>query len=269
MNSHLQKINILKPHEFLPEHEKMIRDYKLAIKILSTHFNDLIIGIKDVDSKYLVTNNGHMKALGLKNESDIIGYDDSELANPTTLPYVSDYKLEDITVVKNLQKMSILKVHDYADGLKTRIIHKIPFYHKESNSVIGIGFFGCVINLSNLLHLIPNYANVINKVKIQQHKSSSEKFLINDISFTEYEYEICYLLSVKWSFGEIAHFMNIRSIDKKDRTADTIKKTKDNICRKFGILGHLSNLTKILNDFNIHLNPPQSILSAFYGCIEI
>lgn len=264
---------MVEPHEFLPEHLAFLEQYRRSVHLISSYNHELIMGLKDINSRYLVTNGAHATAIGIKNAIDMIGLSDGDMPCEDTSSFKDQYALEDKQALQNGDlTYTYLKIHNYADGFKARLIKKSSLYHKETNSILGIVFSGYEINFSNLFTLIPNYANLMKKaaaLKQISQISAPQKFMINGASLTIYEYEICYLLAVGWSYREIADFMNIRNLGKTNRTADTIKKVKDNICRKLGESGHLSHLKQILIKYNIHLNPPHSILLTFSGCIKI
>lgn len=263
----------LAPHEFSPEHVEYLKQYQDFIRCLTIHNRELIMGVKDINSRYLITNDAHAVAVGMKCGKDMIGLTDGDMACKEIASYCHQYQTEDQQIIRNMDLNSTytyLKVHHYADGFKARIIKKSVMYHKESNVVLGISFNGYEIKLSSLFSLMPNYANLISKSNIAQQRVSKKKYSVNGISLTQYEYEICYLLTIGWGYGEIADFLNKHNFDNKStRNADTIKKVKNTICRKLGLFGHVSYLREMLMCFDVHIQAPCSILQYFSGSRQI
>ena len=121
-------ILILEPHEFLPEHVAYLKKYQMAIQLLSTHNREFIVGVKDINSQYLMTNNAHAKAVGMKCSEDMIGLSDGDMLCNDTASLHSQYKIEDQQVIYDMNPevtYTYLKVHHYADGFKARIIQRI------------------------------------------------------------------------------------------------------------------------------------------------
>lgn len=261
---------VLQPYEFLPEHIAYINQYRESIRFISENNCGLIMGLKDVDSHYLITNAAHSRAVGIKSSEDMIGLSDDQLPYISDSPFAEQYKREDKYIIKHPHlTYSYVKVHQYADGLKARIIHKSAMYHAKSDTILGIVFSGYEVDFSSLFKLVPNYENLIEKADTMKLLPNKDKLIINGISLTPYEHEVCYLLSNGWSCEEIADFMNHRSLNKPKKTGDTITKTKNRICLKFLIPSQLYYFRQALRKLQIHHKPPLSITQAFIGCNHI
>lgn len=261
---------VLKPREFLSEHIDYINQYREAIKIISENNPGLIMGLKDVDSHYLISNPAYSNAVGIKSPEAMVGLSDNDLPYISDSPFAEQYKSEDKHIIKNPHATySYVKVHQYADGFKARIIHKSAMYHAKSDTILGVVFSGYEVDFSSLFTLIPNYENLMEKASIMQLMPNTERLVINGTSLTAYEYEVCYLLSNGWGCEEVADFMNHRNPNQPKRSGDTIVKAKDRICLKFRIPNQLYYFRQELRKLHIHNKPPLVIIQAFTGCSHI
>lgn len=266
------KQHALKPNEFLPEHHEYIQQYYASVKLLSKQHSNLIMGMKDVCSNYLLSNNAHAEAVGLADALDLVGRSDSDMPCQGTSSFAAQYQSEDQDILGrgDLKGKSFLKIHHYADGFKARVIHKSLLYHEESAAILGITFCGNEISLASMFTMMPNYVNLIDKVNPTKPSGQSGINLGNGVFLTGYEHKVCFLLVHGWGYKEIAELMNKQDGNGAHRNADTIIKTKNRVCQKLGLLSsHVEELKSLLTGLNVHQQIPVALHGAFSGCWQL
>lgn len=134
--------------------------------------------------------------------------------------------------------------------------------HKETNAILGTLYSGHNVEVKNFLNIIPNY--VIQFGSLGSLESSNK--INNNLGLNHYEQEICFLLLLNWDFKQIAAFMNEFRPEVTTRTADTIIKKRNYICRKLLIDSHrTSDLCEYLVSIGFHNKIPESFYNRIIG----
>lgn len=242
----------------------VIEQAKHSIKFLSQQCND-ILGIKDINSRHVISTNAYAKIVALKNGVEVEGKLDFDMPCQGTAEYAPQYVKEDQELLNALnvhKQISVLNVHHYSDGLKARIFKKRILHHEPTKSILGTIYSGYDVELKDFVSLIPNYIiqfGSTGSLKVIDY-SSTDKLNLN-----EYEQEICFLLLLNWTPRQIAEFMNIFKPENSERTLDTIIKKKNYICQKLGIPNKTECLCEYLVSINFHSNIPKSFYSRIVG----
>lgn len=253
---------ILRPHEFTEQDKTYLAKLTSSINQVAS-LSNLIMGFKDVDSIHMHCSPEYAKIVGLKHHLDIVGRSDFDMPCDGTSQFAAQYIAEDRSIIEstNLDSaLTTLNIHNYADGLKTRVFEKKTIYNPDSNSILGIFYSGNSVEVSEFLNIIPNYHlkfGSIDSLALISNKS---------LALNSYEEEICYLLIMNWDLKQIAHFMNINRPLKAARTSDTIRKKKDYICNKLNVKPNsIANLVEFLISIGFHKTIPESFFARIIG----
>lgn len=257
-----KKPKILRPHEFTEQDKKYLLHLKNSINQL-TSFSNLIMGIKDIDSIHLHSSPEYARIVGLSNSNDIIGRSDFDMPCDGTAQFAQQYLIEDRSIIESANistSLTTLNIHNYADGLKTRVFEKKAIYNPESNAILGIFYSGNSVEVSEFLNIIPNYHLKFGEIDSLTITSK------NKLPLNSYEEEICYLLIMNWELKQIAQFMNTYRPTKIVRTSDTIRKKKDYICNKLDVVPNsIPNLVEFLIGIGFHKTIPESFFARIIG----
>ena len=262
MNSY----KLVTPENFSEEHVAFIGRFKsLVLDILSDY--NVIFGAKDINSRHIIATHSYAKIVGLKDGTQVTGMLDKEMPCYGTAVHSDKYIEEDKLILTGLdidKSISILKVLDYADGLKVRLFKKYALCHKESLSILGVVYSGTDIELKEIIHILPSYILSSNKAS---ELKVAHKCTTNIIDYlTEYEKELCFLFLLNWEFTQIAEFMNKIRPRYTNRTSSTIVKKKNYICAKLRIGSErLPNLQKYLLAIGFHRTMPLKFYSHLMG----
>jgi len=258
---------LVAPEHFTPAHKRFIEEFKQAVCVVSTH-TDLIMGAKDVYSRHLISTDAFARIVHLPRGGDVIDRFDRDMPCEGTAQFADCYVEEDRRLLHNSdidKHVSVLNVHEYADGVKARIFRKHLLKHHASSSILGTIYLGHAIEIANFFNLIPNY---IIEFGVGCSLESIEGGLEIDSMqlLTEYEHEVCFLLIMNWNLKQIAGFMNKYRPSPTERSADTISKCGNRIGEKLGIPGtHLRGLREKLIHLGVHRKMPRSFFNRLIG----
>ena len=262
---------LVKPEDFTKEHLEFLENFKNMIRMLS-NTTDMLMGTKDINSRHIISTSAHAKIVGLGKCGDVTDRLDSEMPCDGTSQYADQFVQVDKSLLnsRDVKKgIVILNIHNYGDGTKARIFKKFMLKHDDSKSILGTIYSGHDIDLSDVLNIMPNYITQFGKTGSIESIDKNSKIL-EDITLTEYEQEICFLFLLNWNFKQIANFMNYYRPVPQQRTIDTIIKKKNYICNKF-CLGStsLTDLQEFLVSINFQNKIPISFLSFITGATTL
>lgn len=253
--------------EYSLSQKSFLKEISQGIEFISKT-NNIIMGIKDVNSRHIIATDKYAKTIGLTNGYDVNGMMDSDLPCKGIADYAETFIAQDIELLNNSNlntTLTALNIHDYSDGVKSRIIKKNLLLHHESKSILGILYQGYDIELSDILNILPAcFIRTKHEPNIVAHNYD------NEINLTDYEQEICFLLLQNWDMKNIADFMNQTRPLKTVRTADTIVKKKNYICYKLGLNSMLVESLKfylVKNKLHKKIKMPTSFYSRIIGSI--
>ncbi|RTL13155.1 MAG: hypothetical protein EKK54_01295 [Neisseriaceae bacterium] len=262
---------LIKPEDFTKEHVEHIENFKKMIKMLSDS-TDTLMGAKDINSRHIISTTSHSKIVGLNRCGDVTGRLDSEMPCDGTAQYAEQFVQVDKSLLTSQdvkRGVVILNIHNYGDGTKARIFKKFLLKHDDSQSILGTIYSGQDIDLTDVLNIMPNYITQFGKTGNIKVINKNDN-LLNDITLTEYEQEICFLFLLNWNFKQIANFMNYYRPIPQQRTIDTIIKKKNYICNKFRLNSTLlTDLQEFLVSINFHNKIPLSFLGFIVGATTL
>lgn len=258
---------VVPQNEFTISQKNYIDQIVNGIKLISMT-DSVIIGIKDINSRHIIATDKYARTIGLCNGTDVNGLMDRDLPCMAIAEYAQTFVAQDIELLKNNLNTTLtaLNIHDYSDGVKSRIIKKSMLIHHESKSILGILYQGYDIELSDILNILPACF-----IRTKYESKVIAQVYDKEINLTDYEQEICFLLLQNWDMKNIADFMNQVRPLKSLRTADTIVKKKNYICYKLGLNSILvENLRVYLIENNLHnkIKMPTSFYSRIIGSIK-
>lgn len=249
------------PTAFTKDQTDYIEKFKSMIRVLS-ETTDALMGAKDIESRHIISTTSHAKIVGLDKCGDVNGRLDAEMPCEGTAQYAEQFVQVDKSLLasQDVKKgVVILNIHNYGDGTKARIFKKHLLKHDESKSILGTIYSGQDIELSDVINVMPSYITRFGSTGSIDAISNDSK-ICGEITLTEYEQEICFLLLLNWNFRQIADFMNYFHKSEKERTIDTIIKKKNYICQKLGLN---SLLLSDLQDFLVSIGFQNKIPLTF------
>lgn len=262
---------LVKPEDYTREHLAFLSDFKKMIQMLS-ETTDTLMGAKDINSRHITSTSSHAKIVGLKKCGDVSERYDADMPCEGTAQYAEQFVQVDKALLssQDIKKgVIILNIHNYSDGTRARIFKKFMLKHDPSKSILGTIYSGYDVDLIDILNIMPNYITQFGKTgSIETINDKTQ--VLNDITLTEYEQEICFLLLLNWNCKQIAEFMNFYRPIAQERTIDTILKKKNYICNKLHLRStNLSDLQEFLVSINFHKKIPISFLSFVIGSSKL
>ena len=218
---------LVKPSDFTKDHLEYIDDFKKMIRMLSDT-TDTLMGAKDINSRHIISTSSHAKIVGLNKCGDVTDRLDDEMPCDGTAQYAKQFVQVDksLLATRDIKKgIVILNIHNYGDGTRARVFKKFLLKHDNSKSILGTIYSGHNIDLVDVLNIMPSYITQFGQTGNIESINENSK-IVNDITLTEYEQEICFLLLLNWNFKQIANFMNYYRPVLQPRTFDTIIKKK-------------------------------------------
>ncbi|PHV11917.1 hypothetical protein [Chitinimonas sp. BJB300] len=260
---------LVQPLEFTDSHHDHLEKLKESISLLSEQ-TKLIFGAKDIHSRHISSTDSYANLVGLRFGSDVGGRLDEEMPCEGTAEFADSFVREDqaLLQLKDIsQRSSILNVHNYTDGLKALVFDKYIFKHVPSRSILGVIYSAYEIDLKNFFTVIPNYVMEFGGGSIE---AANGGVFMDNIHFSEYEHEICFLLVMGWESNQIADFLNKYRPKEPKRTADTIYKSKNRLCEKLNLpSGDVKKLKEKLISIGMHRRMPQAFFSRMVGSSPI
>ena len=262
----MKQYKIVAPENFTKEHIEYIESFKAALKILPST-RDLTFFLKDVNSRIIYAPDTFAIALGAKSGSEIEGKIASELPCQSVAAFADQFVVQEQSLMKSPDTKKIVEVLDifeFSYGLQARKTLKTLLYHEESDSILGTVHQSTPAEVKNFINIIPSY--ILRFGAIGSMEANSKDFNIKDVPLTDYEQEICFLLLLNWSFGQIADFMNQFRPNLAPRTANTIIKAKNHICEKLELnLTNKEVLCEYLFASGFHKKLPSSFYRNMLG----
>lgn len=259
-------LKVLIPEDFTASDKQHMTNLETSIHLLSS-CSDIVMAIKDVYSTYIASSDEYAKLIGLSKKEDVKGKTDFNMPCIGTRDFAHKFVQEDKDLIRTKSQSSLttLNIHHYAEGLKALVFNKKLIINYETNSILGVFLSAYYVDLESFLRLIPNFHLTTKNASKKSFKSEK----IQTIKLNEYEQELCYLLLMNWELKQIATFMNeVRPI-KTIRTADTIRKKRNYICKKLNLAKeNYDGLINYLIEIDFQKQIPQAFLLRTMGSIR-
>ena len=261
---------LVAPESFSSEQNLFIQKFKKTIALFSFR-TQFIFGAKDIESRHLIATDAYAKIVGLSHGAEVGGKFDDEMPCEGTVQFAAAFVESDIALFdgRNIyKKVSKLCVHEYADGLKARLFDKYPLKHHASQSILGLIYTAQEINISQFLALVPNYLTEFGMGC--ELEGVHRHLVLGDVTLTDYEHEICFLLTLNWSNQQIADFLNQHRPAAHIRGPERIDKYRERICRKLKLaLRSDDDLRVCLIHMGVHKKIPKLFFSRLVGPLKM
>jgi len=261
-----QIYRLVPPDEYLPEHRYFLDDIKESICVISAQTN-LILGAKDIYSRHIIATDvcAGMVRPGKGAKATGCRGSDSSWEGCTEFAAMGVQEEQSLLYQPDInKKISVLNIHEIGNGLNALVFEKQLLRHHPSKSILGTIYNAREIEMSNFFSFIPNYILEFGlNCSIENVDGASE---ICEIKLSEYEHEVCYLLTMNWSCKQIAEFLNKYRPKPLPRGVDTIYKCRNRICDKFGLSDYnTANLREHLVGAGMHRKMPRSFFRHISG----
>ncbi|MCD6027140.1 MAG: hypothetical protein K0R08_1659 [Solimicrobium sp.] len=257
---------LVSPEVFTSEQKQFVENFKDSISLISSQ-TDIILGAKDIHSRHFLSTDSYAHLVELPKGGDVTGRFDRDMPCDGTVQFAQCYVDEDYALLTQGdidKKISVLNIHIYSQGIKALVFDKHILKHQPSYAILGTIYSAREIEISNFFTLIPNYVLEFGtECSIESIQGALD---IDNIKFTEYEHEVCFLLMMNWECKDIAEFMNRYRPKVQKRTVDTIYKCRNRICEKLGIYSYnFPQLKDKLVHLGIHRKMPESFFKRLLG----
>jgi transcriptional regulator with XRE-family HTH domain len=254
---------LVSPEDFTEEQKEFIKSFQDSVNIISSQ-TGLVLGFKDIHSKHVMSTDAFAHLVALPHGRDVAGRFDRDMPCEGSARFAEDLVNEDRELLSRKdpnRKKSIINIHEFATGPDAFICDKYPLKHQPSHSILGVIFIGNKVEISNFFTLFPNYF-----LKFGMGASIeivNEPLEVGGAQLTEYEHEICFLMTLGLSFNQIACFMNTPGSLSAMRDPGAIYECKERIHQKFNCPS--SSLRELLIEEGIHKKIPSSFFNRLMG----
>jgi transcriptional regulator with XRE-family HTH domain len=254
---------LVSPEDFTEEQKIFLDSFQDSVNIISSQ-TELVFGFKDIHSKHVISTDAFAHLVALPHGQDIAGRFDRDLPCEGVAQFAEDFVNEDSELLSRKdpnRKKSILNIHEFATGPDAFIADKYPLKHQLSQSILGVIYTAHRVEISNFFTLFPNYF-------LKFGMGSSIEIVngplgVGGALLTEYEHEVCFLMTLDLSFNQIACFMNMHRPLSALRDTGTIYECKERIYQKLNCLS--SSLREMLIDAGVHKKIPSSFFNRLIG----
>jgi hypothetical protein len=227
------------------------------------HPPKFISGVKDIDSKHIISTDVFAMMAGLSCGEDVADRFDCDMPCKAA-ELAQDFVDEDRELLRHgdaYRKHSLLNINQYSTGIKALITEKYPLKHTPSRSILGIMFLSTEVDISQIFTFMPDYMLEFGVNGNIQNISGPLK--IGNIRLTDYEHEVAFLMTMNWSFKHITDFINKYRPTATPRLTDTIYKCRDRVCLKLDCEAY--NIRDKLIELGIHKKMPSSLFKILIG----
>ncbi len=257
---------LISPENFTPEHKQVVAKFK-EITCSVPHQRKLALAAKDIHSRFLIANDNGAHLVGLKKGEDIIGMFDKDLPCRSVAKFAENFIKTDQQVLHSDDvntELSILNVYEYGNGVTSVLVNKGIMKHDESQAILGVTICAQAVRLTDFIGFMSNYLTEFGEnISI----SKSNRILkLKEADLTEYEHEVCFLLTLNWDYEQIADFMHKYRPVSGRSAADTIDQCMHKIREKLGIVScDDTGLREMLIYVGVHRKMPPSFFNRLIG----
>ena len=266
-NSVQSEYQLIVPEQFNVEQQNFIEKVKETIRVISSQ-TDIILGAKDIHSRHFISTDAYARSGELPGGEELPDRPAADdLPSEHAVRFAHCYAGEELELLQQRdlnKKISVLNIHQNVDGMHALVIDKQLLKHHPSESILGTIYSAREIELARFFSFIPNYVLEFGvNCTIQ---SCRETYIADNVRLSEYEQEVCYLLTLNWSCRQIADFLNKHRPKPNPRGVDTIYKCRNRICDKLGLSDYSPvNLRALLVGMGMHKKMPQSFFNQISG----
>lgn len=231
--------------------KKFLDSFVAAIDVISESLPKQMIGIKDTNSLHIYCSKYFL--------NDVLGVAAHEVLGKLTLSSdsgrfspIDQITLEDKHIIKWRKPHAYLKLNNFKDGIKPRIIIKSPIINPATNNVVGLiyqGFDWSLINFNQQL------------IKAHQLFKPFNKEKQNLPKLTKREKQIVFFFLAKLNSQEIADILY--TIENKHISKSTIDSIFiDRLYAKFEVTNRVALYDKLLQLGYDNLIPQDLLIST-------
>jgi hypothetical protein len=261
--------SIVSPNKFTLAQKAHFEFIKDSFKSFSAQFPDIVSFVKDVDSRYVISNDCTARLVGLSCGKDMTGRFDRDLPCKVS-EFAQDFVDEEsgllsaaaLCSTNEHKQSSMLNIHKYSTGFEALLSYKYPIIHEPSQSIIGITSLSHKINISYLCSLMPNY--LLEFGMVGNFEKIKGELKIDDFPLTEEEHEIVFLMIMRWDVKYVAHFLTGHRELSIPITSEAISECLDELCQRCSC-DNVSQLRDKFVDMGFHRKMPDSLLNRLLG----
>lgn len=200
--------SLVAPEQFTARQQQYLEKFRRSIDLVSSQAG-AIVGAKDVDSRHLIATDSYARIVGLSKGGDVTGRFDREMPCEGTAQFADCYVREDRDLLSHRdpgRMTSVINIHEYSDGLKGLVFNKFALKHRPTKSILGTIYSAYEFDISRFFAMLPNYTFEFGAgCSIARADDAPIEI---ETQFTEFEYEIAFLLTMGWSLGQIRDFLS-------------------------------------------------------------
>jgi hypothetical protein len=261
--------SIVSQNKFTLEQKTHIESMKDSFKLFYSEWPDIIICVKDTESRYIAASNYTAKLVGLSCGEDMSGRLDYDLPCKAA-EFAQDFVDEDSELLSSAalcpandnKQSSMLSIHQYSTGLEAFISFKSPIIHTPSQSILGVTATAYKINISYLSSWTPDYLREFGMVGNFEKVKRGLK--IDDFPLTEDEHIIAFLMIMRWDAEHIARFLTEHQELSIPIASGAISKCLDELCQRFGCDNVLQLRDRFIH-MGFHRKMPDCLFSQLLG----
>ncbi|HLX53741.1 MAG TPA: hypothetical protein VKR58_07360 [Aquella sp.] len=231
--------------------QKFLKQFIDAIDIISEALPKQMIGIKDVNSIHVYCSRYFLEEVLAIDASKIIGKLFIQ-CEPERFSPVDEIIAEDQGIISRRKPQAFLKLNNFNDGIKPRIIIKSPIINPSTNNVVGLIYQGMDWSLINFNQQL---------IKAHQLFKPLNKDKSNLPKLTKREKQIVFFFLAKLGSQEIADILY--TIENKHISKSTIDSIFiDRLYIKFGVTNRQALYDKLLQLGYDNLIPQDLLIST-------
>ena len=198
---------LVAPAQYNEDHQRFVERFRQAIAKISSR-SRAIIGGKDIDSRHLIATDAYALLVGLPRGSDVTGRFDRDMPCEGTARFAEYFVREDAELLSHRdvrRTKAVLNIHDYADGSDALVFSKFVMKHEPSRAILGTIYSASRIEMTNFSRILPNYRSEFGAgCSLEKVEGDVDLF---GTTFSELEYEVCFLLALGWSCDQIVDLL--------------------------------------------------------------
>jgi len=200
--------SLVAPEQFTARQQQYLEKFRQSIHLVSSQAG-AIVGAKDIHSQHLIATDSYARLVGLPKGGDVTGRFDREMPCEHTARFADSYVREDSELLSHRdpgRMTAVINIHEYSDGLKGLVFNKFPLKHRPTRTILGTIYSAYEFDISRFFAMLPNYTFEFG-AGCSIERADGAAFEI-ETQLTDFEYEIAFLLTMKWSLGQICDFLS-------------------------------------------------------------
>ena len=198
---------LVAPAQYTEDHQRFVERFRQSVMKISSR-SRAIIGGKDIDSRHLIATDAYALLVALPRGVDATGRFDRDMPCEGTACFADCFVREDADLLSHRdgkRTKAVLNIHEYADGLDALVFGKFVMKHEPSRAILGTIYSASRIEMGTFSRILPNYRSEFGTgCSLEKVEGDVDLF---GTTFSELEYEVCFLLALNWSCEQIAGWL--------------------------------------------------------------